>query len=84
MTAALYLAEFVAPTTKWMHIDTYGWNGRAQPGRPEGGEALAFRALLAFVGDWARTANPGPKIITKKPAPRVAPRRPALARLRRR
>jgi leucyl aminopeptidase len=84
VTAALYLAEFVAPTTKWMHIDTYAWNGRAQPGRPEGGEALAFRALLAFVADWARTATPGPKIITKKPAPRLAPRRPALARLRRR
>jgi leucyl aminopeptidase len=84
VTAALYLAEFVAPTTKWMHIDTYAWNGRAQPGRPEGGEALAFRALLAFVADWARTATPGAKIITKKPAPRLAPRRPALARLRRR
>jgi leucyl aminopeptidase len=84
VTAALYLAEFVAPATKWMHIDTYAWNGRAQPGRPEGGEALGLRALLAYVGDWARTATPGPKIITKKPAPRVAPRRQALARLRRR
>jgi leucyl aminopeptidase len=83
VTAALYLAEFVAPTTKWMHIDTYAWNGRAQPGRPEGGEALGLRALLAFVTDWAKTAEP--KIITKKPTPRVAPRRaPSLARLRRR
>jgi leucyl aminopeptidase len=85
VTAALYLAEFVASTTKWMHIDTFAWNARAQPGRPEGGEALAFRALFAFVTDWAKTANPGPKIITKKPAPRGTPRRsPSLARLRRR
>ena len=88
VTAALYLAEFVAPTTKWMHIDTYGWNGRAQPGRPEGGEALAFRALFAFIADWANSANGGPKILAKKPAPRVTPRRPVhsqtLARLRRR
>jgi len=85
VTAALYLAEFVAPTTKWMHIDTFAWNARTQPGRPEGGEALAFRALLAFVTDWAKTANPASKIMTKKPAPRVAPRRsPSLARLRRR
>ncbi|HVM85097.1 MAG TPA: leucyl aminopeptidase family protein [Candidatus Binatia bacterium] len=86
VTAALYLAEFVAPTTKWMHIDTYAWIARAQPGRPEGGEALGFRALFAFVSDWVKTANHEPKILTKKPAPRVAPRRasPALARLRRR
>jgi hypothetical protein len=45
---------------------------------------LGFRALLAYVTEWARTAHPGPKIITKKPAPRGAPRRQALARLRRR
>jgi leucyl aminopeptidase len=89
ITAAVYLAEFVAATTKWIHIDTYAWNGRPLPGRPEGGEALALRALYAFVADWANTAvRPGPKIMTKKPAPRLAPR-PAtrsqtLARLRRR
>jgi len=88
VTAALYLAEFVAPSIKWMHIDTFGWNARAQPGRPEGGEALALRALFAFITDWAKTAHPGPKLMTKTPAPRMAPRRSApssnLARLRRR
>ena len=88
VTAALYLQEFVAPTTKWMHIDTFAWNARAQPGRPEGGEALCLRALFAYIQEWAKTADPaGSKIITKKPAPRTAPR-PArsqtLARLRRR
>jgi leucyl aminopeptidase len=49
VTAALYLAEFVPPGTKWAHIDTYAWNAKSRPGRPEGGEALALRALLALV-----------------------------------
>jgi len=87
VTAALYLQEFVAPTTKWMHIDTYAWT-RTQPGRPEGGEALGMRALFAFIQEWAKTADPkASKIITKKPAPRNAPppaRGQSLARLRRR
>jgi leucyl aminopeptidase len=89
VTAALYLAEFVSPGTKWMHIDTFAWIARGQPGRPEGGEALALRALYAFIADWAKSsAHAGPKIITKKPAPRPAlrpaTRSPTLARLRRR
>jgi leucyl aminopeptidase len=89
VTAALYLQEFVAPTTKWMHIDTFAWNARGLPGRPEGGEALCLRALFAYIQEWAKTADPrAPKIITKKPAPRIPPRPAArsqtLARMRRR
>jgi leucyl aminopeptidase len=49
ITAALYLAEFVPAATKWAHIDTYAWNQKSRPGRPEGGEALALRALLAAI-----------------------------------
>jgi leucyl aminopeptidase len=49
ITAALYLAEFVTPGVPWAHIDTYAWNGKSRPGRPEGGEALALRALLALI-----------------------------------
>ncbi|HXQ49728.1 MAG TPA: leucyl aminopeptidase family protein [Stellaceae bacterium] len=49
ITAALYLAEFVPATIPWAHIDTYAWNAKSRPGRPEGGEALALRALLALV-----------------------------------
>jgi leucyl aminopeptidase len=45
ITAALYLREFVAPEVSWAHIDTYAWNATSRPGRPEGGEALALRAL---------------------------------------
>jgi leucyl aminopeptidase len=47
--AALYLAEFVAPTTPWAHLDVMAWNGGARPGRPEGGEAMGLRALYAHI-----------------------------------
>ncbi len=76
ITAALYLREFVSPGTKWMHIDTMGWNLRDRPGRPEGGEAQALRALLAFVRDWARPRSMGGvKVLPARPAPRPSPRK---------
>lgn len=46
ITAALFLSRFISPTTRWMHIDTMGWNLENRPGRPVGGEALALRALV--------------------------------------
>jgi leucyl aminopeptidase len=49
ITAALYLDAFVTPATPWIHIDTYAWNQKSRPGRPEGGEALALRALYALI-----------------------------------
>jgi leucyl aminopeptidase len=49
VTAALYLAEFVSPTTPWAHIDTYAWNAGTKPGRPEGAEALGLRALYSAI-----------------------------------
>jgi leucyl aminopeptidase len=49
ITAALYLAEFVAPDIPWAHIDVMAWNARSRPGRPEGGEAQTLRALYAYV-----------------------------------
>ncbi|GAB4176080.1 MAG: leucyl aminopeptidase family protein [Thalassobaculales bacterium] len=51
ITAALYLERFVSDTTPWAHIDTFGWNAKARPGRPEGGEALAVRAAFAMLKD---------------------------------
>ncbi|MGH6968621.1 MAG: leucyl aminopeptidase family protein, partial [Stellaceae bacterium] len=48
ITAALFLADFVPDEIPWMHLDSYAWNGKTRPGRPEGGEALALRALYAF------------------------------------
>lgn len=47
--AALYLEEFVAKGTRWVHIDSFAWNQKSRPGRPEGGEALALRALYALI-----------------------------------
>ena len=49
ITAALYLQEFVDPEVSWLHIDSFAWNSKARPGRPEGGEALALRALHAML-----------------------------------
>lgn len=49
ITAALFLQEFVGPKIAWAHLDVMAWNGSARPGRPEGGEALALRALFAAI-----------------------------------
>jgi leucyl aminopeptidase len=49
--AALYLDAFVSPETRWAHIDTYAWNQKSRPGRPEGGEALCLRALYALIAE---------------------------------
>ena len=49
IVAGLFLQRFVAPGTRWAHLDTYAWNDATRPGRPEGGEALGLRALLTFV-----------------------------------
>jgi leucyl aminopeptidase len=45
--AALYLEAFVAKETPWAHLDLFAWNPRSRPGRPEGGEAYALRAIYA-------------------------------------
>jgi leucyl aminopeptidase len=45
VTAALYLERFVG-TTPWVHFDIMAFNTRARPGRPEGGEAMAMRAVF--------------------------------------
>ncbi len=47
ITAALFLAEFVEPACPWAHLDVMAWNLHSRPGRPEGGEAMAVRALYA-------------------------------------
>jgi len=49
ITAALYLKEFVEPTTPWVHFDVMAWNLRALPGRPTGGEALGIRAVFTYL-----------------------------------
>ena len=49
--AALYLQEFVSEATPWAHVDTYAWNAKSRPGRPEGGEALGLRAAYAMLAE---------------------------------
>ena len=51
ITAALFLQEFVTPDIAWAHLDAMAWNAASRPGRPEGGEALALRALFALVAE---------------------------------
>ena len=46
ITCALFLQRFVEPTTRWLHVDIYGWTPSAKPGRPEGGECQAARAIF--------------------------------------
>jgi len=46
ITAALYLARFVEKAGSWLHADVFGWVPSEKPGRPQGGEMQAARALF--------------------------------------
>ncbi len=45
IVAALFLRHFVPPGLPWAHLDLYAWNDQSRPGRPEGGEVQAARAI---------------------------------------
>jgi leucyl aminopeptidase len=49
IVAALFMRRFLAPGTPWLHFDLYAWNDATRPGRPEGGEAQAMRAIRAAI-----------------------------------
>jgi leucyl aminopeptidase len=49
ITCALFLQRFVNPATTWLHLDIYAWTPTAKPGRPEGGELQAARALYKLL-----------------------------------
>jgi leucyl aminopeptidase len=49
VTAALFLREFVPEGIPWAHLDAMAWNPQGRPGRPEGAEAPALRALYAHL-----------------------------------
>ncbi len=51
ITAALFLSRFVPDGQSWLHADIYAWNPSEKPGRPEGGEAQAIRALYSLFED---------------------------------
>ena len=46
--AALFLKRFVRNAKRFAHLDIFGWVPREQPGRPQGGEPQAARALFDF------------------------------------
>jgi leucyl aminopeptidase len=48
---ALFLKRFVAAAKTWLHFDIYAWTPAAKPGRPEGGECQAARALYALLSE---------------------------------
>jgi leucyl aminopeptidase len=49
VTAALFLNRFVEKTGRWVHLDIPAWIDRPRPGRPQGGEVNAARALYALL-----------------------------------
>jgi leucyl aminopeptidase len=46
---ALFLQRFVPGATRWAHLDLYAWNDGPRPGRPEGGEMQAMRAVVTLI-----------------------------------
>jgi leucyl aminopeptidase len=52
--AALFMQRFVDPTVKWIHLDTFAWNPKTRPGRPEGGEARNLFALFRLIARRAK------------------------------
>ena len=51
ITCALFLQRFVEAARSWLHVDIYGWTPTAKPGRPEGGECQAARAIYRLLGE---------------------------------
>jgi leucyl aminopeptidase len=51
IVCALFLQRFVEATTSWLHVDIYGWTPSAKPGRPEGGECQAARAIYKLLSE---------------------------------
>ena len=51
ITCALFLQRFVETAKSWLHVDIYGWTPSAKPGRPEGGECQAARAIYKLLSE---------------------------------
>lgn len=47
VTAALFLRRFAGGAGRYVHMDIYGWQPAAAPGRPKGGVGQGARAILA-------------------------------------
>jgi leucyl aminopeptidase len=58
VVCALFLNRFVSAAKAWLHLDIYAWTPSAKPGRPEGGECQAARALYALLVErYGRTGS---------------------------
>ncbi|HTA99023.1 MAG TPA: leucyl aminopeptidase family protein [Bradyrhizobium sp.] len=51
ITCALFLQRFVEGAKSWLHFDIFGWTPTTRPGRPEGGECQAARAVYKLLGE---------------------------------
>lgn len=51
IVCALFLGRFVDVQTKWLHVDIFGWTPSSKPGRPEGGECQAARAIYKLLAE---------------------------------
>lgn len=49
ITAALFLQKFIDKSIPWVHFDLMAWNVSSKPGKPEGGEAMALRAVADYL-----------------------------------
>ena len=49
IVAALFLEKFVEKAKSWVHVDIFAWTPKPSPGRPEGAEAQAIRALFEVI-----------------------------------
>ena len=50
IVAALFLERFVGDAP-WVHFDLMAWNLKARPAHPEGGEAMALRAVYGYLAE---------------------------------
>ena len=51
IVAAMFLRRFATAAKTWLHFDIYAWNQTTRPGRPEGGECQAARAIYKLLGE---------------------------------
>ena len=49
ITAALFLRRFVTRSKTWAHFDVFAWSASSRPGRPEGADCQAARAIYALL-----------------------------------
>ena len=53
-------AAFRQEAKAWVHFDIFAWNPATRPGRPEGGECQAARALYALLVERSAEAVAAP------------------------